>query len=284
MPSARVDGMHEMHSLHVLVVDDSSLTRTFVRGSLLRMGIRHVYEAADGSEALKCLTSNPNISVVILDWEMPVMDGIEFTRVLRQQEAYKDTYVLMLTSHAEQGHVAKALASGVNDYLVKPFNPTMMRQRFERVLSRPGYMHTTRFGDYLIARGLIDRKALDFATECQRALDISQVSIGTIAIMNGICDPLAVIEKLRPALRATPADRPLVSKLLEAQDFWTSLINTEQIEQIVRLRSSRRLLIGEVIAALGILSPEMIQQELDRFLAVEKPSEASSAPAPDPAP
>ncbi len=264
--------MPDLQSLHVLVVDDSSVARAVVRGGLLRMGVRHVYEAPNGNEGLAVLKNNPSISVILLDWEMPVMNGIEFTKILRQQPAYRDVHVLMITSHAEQKDVAMALASGVDDYMIKPFNSATIRARIERVLARSARMHTSRFGEYLVQEGLIDQKTLDFALECQKALDVSHFSIGAIAVINGICDALVAIEKLKPALKSQQSP----AKLLEAQDFWGEIVNQEQLEQILDLRSRRRLLIGDVISALGVLKGEVLKEELDKFLASEKPEESLS--------
>jgi sigma-B regulation protein RsbU (phosphoserine phosphatase) len=102
--------------LSVLVVDDDELERTLIGDRLAQRGIR-VGEARDGVEALERLRREP-IPVVVVDWHMPVMDGIEFTEKFRA-EAPGDTYVIMLTSRKEDFDFERGYRAGVDDYLTK---------------------------------------------------------------------------------------------------------------------------------------------------------------------
>jgi DNA-binding response OmpR family regulator len=102
--------------LSVLIVDDDDLERTLIADRLSSRGIK-VGEAADGAQALQQLTGEP-VPVVIVDWHMPVMDGIEFTEKFRAAKA-GDTYVIMLTSRKEEFDFARGYRAGVDDYLTK---------------------------------------------------------------------------------------------------------------------------------------------------------------------
>ena len=102
--------------LSVLIVDDDELERALIGGRLTQRGIK-VGEAADGVQALE-LMHREKIPVVIVDWQMPVMDGIEFTEKLRA-EAAGDTYVIMLTARKEDFDYERGYRAGVDDYLSK---------------------------------------------------------------------------------------------------------------------------------------------------------------------
>src|SRR5689334_13102498 len=101
-------------SLSVLVVDDDELERTLIADRLKQRGIA-VGECADGAEALTRLR-HERVPVVIVDWHMPVMDGIEFTERFRT-ELPGDTYVIMLTARREDHEYERGYAAGVDDYL-----------------------------------------------------------------------------------------------------------------------------------------------------------------------
>jgi chemosensory pili system protein ChpA (sensor histidine kinase/response regulator) len=108
--------------LDVLVVDDSLSVRTIVSNLVKQAGWNPI-QARDGLEALQQIQStNQRPDVILLDVEMPRMDGYELTASLRAERAYKDIPIVMLTSRAGEKHRRKALDLGVNEYLVKPYN------------------------------------------------------------------------------------------------------------------------------------------------------------------
>ena len=102
--------------LSVLIVDDDELERALIGGRLTQRGI-NVGEAANGEQALERLAQE-NIPVVIVDWQMPVMDGIEFTEKFRAGK-HGETYVIMLTSRKEDFDYERGYSAGVDDYLTK---------------------------------------------------------------------------------------------------------------------------------------------------------------------
>jgi sigma-B regulation protein RsbU (phosphoserine phosphatase) len=102
--------------LAVLVVDDDELERTLIADRLSQRGIE-VIEAADGAQALRLLRDKA-IPVVVVDWHMPVMDGIEFTERFRA-ELPGDTYVIMLTARKDDFDFERGYRAGVDDYLTK---------------------------------------------------------------------------------------------------------------------------------------------------------------------
>ena len=114
--TGRLRALAADQALSVLVVDDDDLERTLIGDRLAQRGIK-VGEAADGAQALEMLRRE-KVPVVIVDWHMPVMDGIEFTEKFRA-ELPGDTYVIMLTARKDEFDFERGYRAGVDDYLTK---------------------------------------------------------------------------------------------------------------------------------------------------------------------
>ena len=108
-----------------LVIDDSRTVRMIIRGILKELGIE-VIEAADGAEALEQLKRFPDVELLLVDWNMPVMNGLDFVRAVRARRAYDRVRILMVTSEAQGEQVARALSAGADEYLMKPFNKDVL--------------------------------------------------------------------------------------------------------------------------------------------------------------
>ena len=105
----------------VLIVDDSRAMRALLRHILKDAGFA-VFEASDGQEALQCLQQKcGEIDLVLVDWDMPGMDGYAFILAVRAIPAYREMRLMMVTAEAEIEQVARALAAGANEYIMKPF-------------------------------------------------------------------------------------------------------------------------------------------------------------------
>ena len=114
---------------HCLVVDDSAVIRKVARRILEQLGFR-VSEAENGSLALdSCRAEMPD--AVLLDWNMPVMDGYEFLRELRLLPKGGAPKVVFCTTENDVGHIARALRAGANEYIMKPFDKEIMAAKFE---------------------------------------------------------------------------------------------------------------------------------------------------------
>src|SRR5436190_7569948 len=108
-----------------LVADDSRTTRLII-GKILRELGMGVIEAAHGVEALQQLEKNPGVELVLLDWNMPQMNGIDFLRRVRAEPAFKHVRILMVTSESQGAQVNQALEAGADEYLMKPFNKDLL--------------------------------------------------------------------------------------------------------------------------------------------------------------
>jgi len=122
-------------SARVLLVDDEYYMRKVVRTMLLGLGIRTVYEAEDGATGLALIRAHAP-DAVILDWEMPGLNGASFVRLVRTPESFPlpDIPIIMLTGHGERARVVEAMCLGVNEFLLKPVSTKSLRDRMVSVL------------------------------------------------------------------------------------------------------------------------------------------------------
>ena len=131
----------------VLVVDDEHYMRKVVRALLMSIGIRTVYEAPDGPAGLEMIR-NVQPDVVIVDWQMPGLDGAAFVRMVRSPETfpYPNVPIIMLTGHGERSRVVEAIQIGVNEFLLKPVSTKALQSRLISVLTKP--RPVVKSGDY----------------------------------------------------------------------------------------------------------------------------------------
>jgi two-component system chemotaxis response regulator CheY len=115
-----------------LVVDDSATMRRIVINSLQRIGFSETVEAGDGQEALAKFDSS--VKFVITDWNMPNMSGTEFTKVLRSRPDGAHVPVLMVTARSVKEDILTAMEAGVNNYIVKPFTPQVLKEKIDALL------------------------------------------------------------------------------------------------------------------------------------------------------
>jgi len=122
----------------VLVVDDEHYMRKVVRTLLMSIGIRTVYEAPDGPSGLEMIR-NMGPDVVIVDWQMPGLDGAGFVRMVRSPETFPfpNVPIIMLTGHGERSRVVEAMQIGVNEFLLKPVSSKALQSRMVSVLGNP---------------------------------------------------------------------------------------------------------------------------------------------------
>lgn len=114
--------------MQALVIDDSATVRRVIRSFLATLGFE-TREACDGREGLEELHSMPEPDLVVVDWNMPEMDGIGFIRRMRSEAVYDRVPVLMVTTESELSRVTEALNAGAGEYVMKPFTEEMLREK-----------------------------------------------------------------------------------------------------------------------------------------------------------
>src|SRR6202140_4843289 len=128
----------DFSALRFLVVEDNAHMRRILRALLLGFGSREVHEAEDGAAGLGAFNKfKPDI--VIIDWAMPIFDGLEFARMIRQPDtnASPFTPIIMLTGHSERKRVMDARDAGVTEFMVKPISAKGLHQRIVSVVANP---------------------------------------------------------------------------------------------------------------------------------------------------
>jgi two-component system chemotaxis response regulator CheY len=120
--------------MKVLVVDDSSTMRRIIVNTLARLGYKDIAQGADGIEAWDAMQANPDVGIVITDWNMPNMNGLELVKKIRAEDKYTDIPIIMVTTEGGKSEVITALKAGVNNYIVKPFTPQVLKEKLQAVL------------------------------------------------------------------------------------------------------------------------------------------------------
>ncbi len=139
----------QVAALKVLIVDDEHTMRKVTRSLLQVIGVKKIYEACDGHSGLEELCALAP-DVVILDWEMPNANGLEFIRRVRSPDRFPfpDVPIIMLTAFGERSRVLEAVTLGVNEFLLKPVSSKALLARLVSVLSNPRRM--VKKGDHYV--------------------------------------------------------------------------------------------------------------------------------------
>ena len=116
-----------------LIVDDFAPMREIVRKVLQEMGYEHIMEANDGATALPLLKANP-FDMLITDWNMPKVPGIDLLRAVRAEPATASLPVLMVTAEVKREQIMAATQAGVNGYIIKPFTPSALASKVTKIL------------------------------------------------------------------------------------------------------------------------------------------------------
>ena len=114
--------------MKILLLDDSRATRSILKRILKPLNIECV-EAADGYKGLDQLKEHPDIDVVLVDWNMPNMDGLQFVQAVRADNSNDGVLLMMVTTESEIQRVAHAMDAGANEYIVKPFTGEIITQK-----------------------------------------------------------------------------------------------------------------------------------------------------------
>jgi two-component system chemotaxis response regulator CheY len=130
--------------LNFLVVDDFSTMRRIISGLLKEVGYAKIHEAEEGAAGLRLLKSSQlsgvPIDFVITDWNMPVMDGLEFLKQIRLDPVLSNLPVLMVTAEAKKENIIAAAQAGADGYIVKPFTAATLKEKLDKIMIKKGVL------------------------------------------------------------------------------------------------------------------------------------------------
>jgi len=121
-------------NMKILIVDDFSTMRRIIKNILRQLGFTNVQEADDGSTAWPKIQSEP-FDLIVTDWNMPKMSGLELLKAIRSDENLKDLPVLMVTAEALKENIIEAVKAGVSNYIVKPFTAETLQEKLQKIFS-----------------------------------------------------------------------------------------------------------------------------------------------------
>jgi two-component system chemotaxis response regulator CheY len=119
--------------MKILSVDDSATMRRIIKNQLKQIGFDNVDEAENGRAALAMLTKDTGYDLLITDWNMPEMNGLDLVKEVRRTDAVKAIPILMVTTVSAKEDIVTALKAGVNNYVVKPFDAETLRTKVAQV-------------------------------------------------------------------------------------------------------------------------------------------------------
>ena len=122
-------------NIRILVVDDFSTMRRIVKNLLSDLGFNNTVEAEDGHSALAVLRQDA-VELVVTDWNMPGMTGIELLREIRADAKFRGLPVLMVTAEAKREQIIEAAQAGVNGYIIKPFTAATLEDKLAKIFER----------------------------------------------------------------------------------------------------------------------------------------------------
>jgi two-component system, chemotaxis family, chemotaxis protein CheY len=123
--------------MKVLVVDDFATMRKIIKNVLKQISIENVLEAENGKHALNILGGD-TVDLIISDWIMPEMTGIEFLKACKADDNIKKIPFIMVTAEAQKDNIMEAIKSGVDNYIVKPFTPDKLREAIDKAKAKVG--------------------------------------------------------------------------------------------------------------------------------------------------
>ena len=122
--------------MKTLVVDDFATMRKIVKNVLRQIDITNITEAENGKQALDILRKEGDFELIVSDWIMPEMTGIEFLKACKDDESVKKIPFVMVTAEAQKDSVLEAIKGGVDNYIVKPFTPDKLQDAIHKAVAR----------------------------------------------------------------------------------------------------------------------------------------------------
>ncbi len=237
---------------NILVVDDFPVIRRILKKILKGLGLTNIHEAEGGRDALRKLREVP-VDLILLDWNMPDISGLEVLKYVRADEKLKRLPVIMVTAELFKEDVISAVQAGVNDYIAKPFTADTLEKKITSVLNSLPKM---RFGEFLLEKGVVDSGQIQAAVDYQKK---NQELFGELAVKLNMMDA----GDLENALKAqTEMDnQEQIGEVAISLGF----LNESGVKKILTYQKSTRPKLGEALIKLGHIGEEIRDKYLKEF-------------------
>lgn len=240
---------------NILIVDDMSNMRRSIKNMLKHIGIEdnHIIEAADGETALRIIrkeAEKDSFALILLDWNMPRISGIEVLKEIKEDENLKKIPVLMITAEDNYGQISLAVEQGAANYIIKPFIASTLQEKMTNMSNPPAYLKLIKQGDKLIQQGEYD-EALDILQDVLKTKpESASVRILMGRAYEGKNENEKAYELYKEAVEKNPeylrAHNTVAEFLLKQGNEEEALRSLEKAAKISPYNASRQVKIGKL--------------------------------------
>lgn len=117
--------------MKALIIDDAITVRMMTKAFLKELGFDDIHIAENGLEALEKLNESDDFALILVDWNMPLMNGLDFIKIVRQEPNYSDLKIMMMTTENSMDKIIEAMDAGINEYMMKPFSKEVLADKLQ---------------------------------------------------------------------------------------------------------------------------------------------------------
>lgn len=239
-------------NLNILVVDDFPVIRRILKKILKGLGLTNIHEADGGRDALKKLREVP-VDLILLDWNMPDLSGLEVLKFVRADEKLNKLPVIMVTAELFKEDVISAVQAGVNDYIAKPFTANTLEEKITSVLNSLPKML---FGELLLRKGVVNSGQIKAALDYQKK---NQELFGELAVKLNMMEAGDLEDALK--VQTGMDSKEKIGEVAISLGF----LDKSGVKKILNYQKSTRPKLGEVLITLGSISEEIRDKYLKEF-------------------
>ncbi len=244
--------------LNILIVDDSTNLRKIIKNALKDIGLTSFEEANGGRAALKQLREQ-SFDMVLLDWNMPDLSGLEVLKFIRADEKLKKIPVIMITSERLKENIVAAVKAGTNGYIAKPFTAKVLEDKIKHVL---GSLRSIMFSEFLVMKGILREGQVQSALKAQVEHQMrNKLMYGDMAVKMGMMTPDQVEDVLKKQ-KETQAGKKF-GEIAMASGY----LERDGVKKVLVAQNNSRQKISEILVKQGALSSEGEEHYLKEFSA-----------------
>ena len=241
---------------YILVVDDMPNMRRSVRNMLKHIGIKdnHIIEAGDGERALKIIQKESDKSIfvlMLLDWNMPRVSGIEVLKKIKEDEELQKIHVLMITAEDNEYQIAQAVEHGADNYIIKPFIAKTLQEKMFNIINPPEYLKLIKKGEELTEQGNFDEALSILEDVLKTKPESASIRILMGRAYEGKKENEKAYQLYKEAVEKNPeylrAHNTVADFLLKTGNKEEALLSVEKAAKISPFNADRQVRIGKLV-------------------------------------